>query len=87
MEAKRVPVGFKLIIFSGIFAVICFILQPGGPVSNGQLTLWRKAADLFGDDDLEGFMLFSTFLVNLILAVIGYKVLVRYIEKRINKPG
>ncbi|MFC6377121.1 hypothetical protein ACFP9W_03275, partial [Tatumella terrea] len=54
---------------------------------NLQLSIWRKAATLFGDDDPEGFILLSTFLANLVLAVAGYKWVVRCLEKRMNKPG
>ena len=87
MEAKRVPVGFKLLIFTGLFAVFCWLLQSGGEISNEQLSIWRNAATLFRDDDPEGFILLSTFLTNLVLAVADYKWVVRCLEKRMNEPG
>ncbi len=87
MENKRIPTGLKLSIFAAALIVLFFILQWLGTTSYEHSHFWEATADLFGDTDLEGFIMMSLGLINLVLAAVVYKFIVRMIEKRMNKVG
>lgn len=85
METKRIPAGFRIAIFAVSFLVFFFILQWAGPVSYQHSGFWEKAAKILGDHDLEGFILMSLGLINLVLAIFFYWCTVRIIERRMNR--
>lgn len=87
METKRLPAGLKIFIFAASLIVFFFFLQWLGPVSYEHSHFWEAAAGMFGDTDLEGFIMMSLGLFNLVLAIIAYRVIVRKIEKRMNRAG
>lgn len=85
MENKRIPAGLRIAIFVVSILVFFFILQWAGPVSYRHSGFWEKTAEFFGDSDLEGFILMSMGLINLVLAICFYWFIVRVIEGRINR--
>lgn len=87
METKRLPAGLKIFIFAASLIVFFFFLQWLGPVSYEHSHFWEAAAGMFGDTDLEGFIMMSLGLFNLVLAIIAYRIIIRQIEKRMNGAG
>jgi len=87
MGIKRLPAGLKIFIFTASLIIFFFCLQWLGPLSYEHSHFWEAAAGLFGDTDLEGFIMMSLGLLNLLLAAIAYRIIVRKIEKRMNRTG
>ncbi|MDU6434255.1 MAG: hypothetical protein E6556_15765 [Pantoea sp.] len=85
MEIKRLPTGLKIFIFAASLIVFFFCLQWLGPMSYGYSHFWEAAAGLFGDTDLVGIIMMGLGLLNLLLAAIAYRIIVRKIEKRMNR--
>lgn len=84
MENRRVSAGFRIAIFVVSLVASFFILQWVGPLSYHHTGFWEKAAKFFGDNDLEGFILMSLALINLVLAICFCWFTVRAIERRMN---
>jgi len=87
MGIKRLPAGLKIFIFAASLIFFFLFLQWLGPISYKHSHFWEAAAGMFGDTDLEGFIMMSLGLLNLVLAIIAYRIIVRKIEKRINRAG
>ncbi|EXU77324.1 hypothetical protein [Erwinia mallotivora] len=84
MEAKRVPTGFRILIGVAIFVITFLIARPSDPSTQGQQNFWIFLARIFGQRDIEGFVGIGLLVICTIVTIIGYQVIVRAIEKKLN---
>lgn len=85
MAARRVPAGFRILICVAIFALTFLLVRPSDPATKSQIEFWKTLAGLFGERDVEGFVGISLLVICFVVMVIAYPLIVRFIEKRLNK--
>ncbi|EIC00068.1 MULTISPECIES: hypothetical protein [unclassified Pantoea] len=85
MEAKRVPAGFRILIAVSLFVITFLIARPSDPSSEGEQQFWTALAKLFNQRDIEGFVGVALLIICTVVTLIGYQIIVRVIEKRVNK--
>lgn len=84
MEAKRVPVGFRILIAVSLFVITFLLARPSDPSTEGEQQFWTALAKLFNQRDIEGFVGIALIVVCSMVTLIGYQVIVRAIEKKMN---
>lgn len=84
MEAKRVPTGFRILIGVAIFVITFLIARPSDPSTPGQQQFWIFLARFFGQRDIEGFVGIGLLAICSVVTIIGYQIIVRVIERKIN---
>ncbi|QDY42605.1 hypothetical protein [Candidatus Pantoea soli] len=84
MEAKRVPTGFRILIGVTIFVITFLIARPSDPSTPGQQQFWIAVAKMFGQRDIEGFVGIGLLMICTVITILGYQIIVRVIEKKIN---
>ncbi|MEB7537990.1 hypothetical protein NGC37_06635 [Pantoea anthophila] len=85
MEAKRVPAGFRILIAVSLFVITFLIARPSDPSSEGEQQFWTALAKLFNQRDIEGFVGVALLIICTVVTLIGHQIIVRVIEKRVNK--
>ncbi|WP_058958250.1 hypothetical protein [Pantoea anthophila] len=85
MEAKRVPAGFRILIAVSLFVITFLIARPSDPSTEGEQQFWTASAKLFNQRDIEGFVGVALLVICTVVTLIGYQIIVRVIEKRVNK--
>lgn len=85
MEAKRVPAGFRILIAVSLFVITFLIARPSDPSTEGEQQFWTASAKLFNQRDIEGFVGVALLVICTVVTIIGYQIIVRVIEKRVNK--
>ncbi|MDZ7322938.1 hypothetical protein N4G41_14990 [Kosakonia sacchari] len=85
MAARRVPAGGKILIALAIFLLTFLLARPSDPATQGQIDFWKKAAGIFGERDVEGFVGIALLVGCAVVTVIGYQIIVRLIEKKMNR--
>nr|WP_154928519.1 hypothetical protein [Pantoea agglomerans] len=85
MEAKRVPTGFRILIAVSLFVITFLIVRPSDPSTEGEQQFWTASAKLFNQRDIEGFVGVALLVICTVVTLIGYQIIVRVIEKRVNK--
>jgi len=85
MEAKRVPTGFRILISVSLFVITFLIARPSDPSTEGEQQFWVALAKLFNQRDIEGFVGVTLLVICTLVTLIGYQIIVRVIEKRVNK--
>ncbi|MBN1087705.1 hypothetical protein [Pantoea sp. 1B4] len=84
MEAKRVPAGFRILIAVSLFVMTFLLVRPSDPSTQGEQRFWIKLAGLFNQRDIEGFVGITLLVICTMVTLIGYKIIVRVIEKQLN---
>jgi len=84
MEAKRVPTGFRILIAVSLFVMTFLVVRPSDPSTEGQQQFWIGLARLFSQRDIEGFVGIALLVICTMVTLIGYQVIVRVIEKKLN---
>lgn len=84
MEAKRVPAGFRILIAVSLFVITFLLARPSDPSTEGEQQFWTALAKLFNQRDIEGFVGIALIVVCSMVTLIGYQVIVRVIEKKMN---
>jgi len=84
MEAKRVPTGFRILIAVSLFVMTFLVVRPSDPSTEGQQQFWIGLARLFNQRDIEGFVGIALLVICTMVTLIGYQVIVRVIEKKLN---
>lgn len=85
MEAKRVQTGFRILISVSLFVITFLIARPSDPSTEGEQQFWVALAKLFNQRDIEGFVGVTLLVICTLVTLIGYQIIVRVIEKRVNK--
>ncbi len=85
MEAQRVPTGFRILIGAVIWVLAFVVARPSDPITRGEFAFWDKAASLFGENDVDGFIGISLLVGCTLITIVGYQIAVRLIEKMLNK--
>ncbi|MGE1560679.1 hypothetical protein [Pantoea septica] len=85
MEKRRVPTGFRILTGVLIFIFSFLLVRPSDPVTGWQKYFWFKLADIFGQYDVEGFTGISILLFCFSTTLIGYKVTIWLIERKLNR--
>lgn len=85
MEAKRVPAGFRILIAVSLFVTTFLIARPSDPSTEGEQQFWTASAKLFNQRDIEGFVGVALLVICTVVTLIGYQIIVRVIEKKVNK--
>lgn len=85
MEAKRVPAGFRILIAVSLFVITFLIARPSDPSTEGEQQFWTALAKLFNQRDIEGLVGVALLIICTVVTLIGYQIIVRVIEKRVNK--
>lgn len=83
MESRRVPMGIKLLIGAGIYILIFLLARPSDPSTQGEREFWIKAANLFGERDIEGFVGIALLIGCLVITLIVSPLVIRVIERRL----
>ncbi|WP_049788882.1 hypothetical protein [Pantoea vagans] len=84
MEAKRVPAGFRIFIAVSLFVVSFLLARPSDPSTEGERQFWTALAKLFNQRDIEGFVGISLIVICTVVTLIGYQIIIRAIDKKIN---
>jgi len=84
MEAKRVPAGFRILIAMSLFVITFLLARPSDPSTKGEQQFWTMLAKLFNQRDIEGFVGISLIVICTVVTLIGYQIIIRAIEKKIN---
>lgn len=84
MEARRVPMGFRIFIGVAIFLLVFLLARPSDPATKSQIDFWKKTASLFGEHDIEGFVGIALLIGCTTLTLFFYKIVIRLIEKKLN---
>lgn len=84
MEAKRVPAGFRILIAVSLFVITFLLARPSDPSTEGEQQFWTALAKLFNQRDIEGFVGIALIVVCSVVTFIGYQIIVRVIEKKMN---
>ena len=84
MEAKRVPVGFRILIAMSLFVITFFLARPSDPSTERERQFWTELAKLFNQRDIEGFVGIALIVICTVVTLIGYQIIIRGIEKKIN---
>ncbi|MBK0032239.1 hypothetical protein IBT47_08085 [Erwinia sp. S43] len=84
MEARRVPMGFRIFIGVAIFLLVFLLARPSDPATKSQIDFWKKTASLFGESDIEGFVGIALLTGCTIFTILCYKIVIRQIEKKLN---
>ncbi|QCT21474.1 hypothetical protein FEM41_18360 [Jejubacter calystegiae] len=87
MATRRVPAGFRILIAVGLFILTFLLVRPSDPATHGQIAFWKKVAGFFGDRDVEGFVGLALLAICTMVTVIGYQVIVRLAEKKLNRTN
>ena len=82
MESRRVPIGIKLLIGAGIY-ILTFCLRGLQTPRLRERAFWIKAANLFGERDIEGFVGIALLIGCLVITLIVSPVIIRVIERRL----
>ncbi|MEE4482697.1 hypothetical protein V2T44_06920 [Serratia ficaria] len=85
MESRRVPTGIKLLIGAGIYILTFLLARPSSPSTAGEREFWIKAANLFGERDVEGFVGIALLIGCFIVALVACPIITRIIERKLNK--
>jgi len=85
MEAKRVPAGFRILIAVSLFVITFLIARPSDPSTEGEQQFWTASAKSFNQRDIEGFVGVALLIICTVVTLIGYQIIIRVIEKRVNK--
>ncbi len=85
MVVRRVPAGFRILIGMAIFVLTFLLARPSDPATEAQINFWKQAAGLFGERDIEGFVGIALLTGSAIVTFICYHVLIRLIERKLNK--
>ena len=84
MEAKRVPVGFRILIAVSLFVITFLLARPSDPSTEREQQFWTELAKLFNQRDIEGFVGVVLIVICTVVTLIGYQIMVRTIEKKMN---
>lgn len=84
MEAKRVPAGFRILIAVSLFVVSFLLARPSDPSTQREQQFWTALAKLFDQRDIEGFVGIALIVICIVVTLIGYQIIIRAIEKKIN---
>ncbi|MDE8556388.1 hypothetical protein [Pantoea vagans] len=84
MEAKRVSAGFRILIAVSLFFIIFLLARPSDPSTKGEQQFWTTLAKLFNQRDIEGFVGIAIIVICTVVTLIGYQIIIRAIEKKIN---
>ncbi|KAF6659756.1 hypothetical protein HFD91_11885 [Enterobacteriaceae bacterium EKM102V] len=84
MEAKRVPAGFRILIAVSLFVITFLIARPSDLSTEEEQQFWTASAKLFNQRDIEGSVGIALLVICTIVTVVGYRVIVRIVEKKIN---
>ncbi|MFO3875775.1 hypothetical protein ACUNGE_02345 [Serratia sp. IR-2025] len=82
MAAKRVPLGFRILLGAAIFILTFLLVRPSDPATPGQIAFWKKAAAWFGESDVEGFVGIALLAICTLVTVSGYQIIIRLIERK-----
>ncbi|BDH47697.1 hypothetical protein TUM12370_37410 [Salmonella enterica subsp. enterica serovar Choleraesuis] len=85
MAVRRVPTGFRIILGVALFLLSFLMMRPSSPATQSQIDFWKKAAGLFGEHDIEGFVGIALLVGCTIVTMVGYRIIVWLIEKKLNK--
>ena len=85
MAARRVPMGFKIAIGVTLFIISFLLVRPSSPATTSEYAFWNKAANLFGENDVEGFVGTALLIICTLTTIIGYPIAIRLIERRLNR--
>lgn len=83
MESRRVPMGIKLLIGAGIYILTFLLARPSDPSTQGEREFWIRAANLFGERDIEGFVGIALLIGCLVITLIVSPLVIRVIERRL----
>lgn len=84
MVARRVPMGFKIVIGVALFIISFLLVRPSSPATANEYAFWNNAANLFGASDVEGFVGIALLIICPLTTIIGYPIIIRLIERRLN---
>ena len=84
MEAKRVPAGFRILIAMSLFVITFFLARPSDPSTEREQQFWTALAKLFNQRDIECFVGMALIFICTVVTLIGYQIIIRAIEKKIN---
>ncbi|GME37990.1 MULTISPECIES: hypothetical protein [unclassified Pantoea] len=84
MEAKRVPARFRILIAVSLFVVSFLLARPSDPSTQREQQFWTALAKLFDQRDIEGFVGIALIVICIVVTLIGYQIIIRVIEKKIN---
>ncbi|THB85652.1 hypothetical protein E1N66_03995 [Pantoea allii] len=84
MEAKRVSAGFRILIAVSLFVITFLLARPSEPSTEGEQHFWTELAKLFNQRDIEGFVGVVLIVICTVVTLIGYQIIVRAIEKKMN---
>lgn len=84
MEAKRVPTGFRILIAMSLFVITFLLARPSDPSTEGEQQFWTALAKLFNQRDIEGFVGIALIVVCSVVTLIGYQIIIRAIDKKMN---
>lgn len=85
MVVRRVPPGIKVCIALALYVLSFLLLRPSDPATQGQIVFWKKAAGLFGQTDVEGFVGIALIASCTVITVILYLIIIRIISTKMNK--
>lgn len=84
MEAKRVPAGFRILIAMSLFVITFLLSMPSDPSTEGEQQFWTALAKLFNQRDIEGFVGIALIVTCSVVTLIGYQIIIRSIDKKMN---
>lgn len=82
--SKRVPVGFRILIGVSLFVITFLLSRPSDPSTEGEQQFWTALAKLFNQRDIEGFVGVALLVICTVVTLIGYQIIVRVIENKMN---
>lgn len=85
MVVRRVPPGIKICIALVLYVLSFLLLRPSDPATSGQIVFWKKAAGLFGQPDVEGFVGIALLVSCTIITIIFYQIIIRIVSRKMNK--
>lgn len=85
METRRVPLGLRILIVITLFLISFLAFRPSDPATQGQIEFWKHSAAYFGERDVEGFVGIALLFVSTAATIIGYQIVIRLIQRKLNK--
>jgi len=67
-----------------LFVITFFLARPSDPSTEREQQFWTALAKLFNQRDIEGFVGISLIVICTVVMLIGYQIIIRAIEKKIN---
>lgn len=84
MEAKRVPAAFRILIAVSLFVITFLLARPSDPSTQSEQQFWTALAKLFNQRDIEGFVRVVLIVICSMVTLIGYQIIIRAMDNKVN---